>query len=530
MKYIFLALILIVLFLPIRAAKTDSLYNSSLKQIGYDKLLTLTKFASELISSYPDSAISVYNVLLTEAQKDKNEHLIIQCKIGLGSAYYIKNELLMAQSCGYEALNLMMGKDEKRLLGDAYSLMGIVKSLMGYPDSSISFLNIALIVYKKISYEQGIIYTLENLANTYSSIGLYNDALEYFLEVENKIDKSDTNAYIIVLNDLANVFSVTENYSKSLEYYTQALELSKKSKSSNISAFILNNLADVNIQTKNYEQSESYLNQAIDFCKKSTNHLLMGEILINYSMTKYMKNDFISSRILNEQADSIFRSIKNEKGIALVERNRGKLLIREGNVHAGQSELSQALLFFKEQKMIDYIMDILSFQSETFRSVGDFKNYSTCLAELNNIKDTISKSDKKYLSSLAILKNNLKIEIENLQNEKQYIALKNDRLKNMIIGIIIIFILSIMFTVFYIKKNKLIKKAKHDLNENNQRFDELQDKILVDLKNALLQLSYFIFTHEEDEDTKLLSKVFDNFSKYIKETIDLLKKRSSFTH
>ncbi len=200
----------------------------------------------------------------------------------------------------------------------AITALGIVQRRLGNLDQAYEYYAEALPIYIKKNHTNGHSTSLLNMAiiekqreNFSQSEDLYKQALELALK-EEPVNQS---LLSYVYGNMSSLFDETKNFSKALEYGEKALEIRKKSATSEELANSYIGLAINNNHLGNYNKALSYLRLAKINAQNNENlffQITKTESDIQYKLGKF-RNAYILLSESNVHKDSIYNSEKNKQ-------------------------------------------------------------------------------------------------------------------------------------------------------------------------------------------------------------------------
>jgi PAS domain S-box-containing protein len=269
-----------------------------------DKIKTLHKTTSDLISTSPNTAISYAYESLKLSREAKSiiheaisNSLIGECNIKLGNNKEAINYF-------EAALNLFRHLDDtngitKMLvnLGNAYRFLGyferaldllteslempdvqenyeskilalnnigIIHRNFGRDSLALKYYTSALDISIKNKFILGEAITLNNIGSYHWFRGDNNKAFYYYSEALQKNKEIDVKNDRIAasLNNLGNVYRTVKNYSKALSYYDSSLQMSKEIGDKNLQTVTLKNIGIIYSNQNNFQLAENFFNQS----------------------------------------------------------------------------------------------------------------------------------------------------------------------------------------------------------------------------------------------------------------------------
>lgn len=302
---------------------------------------------------------------------------------------------------------------------------------------------------------QGIYY--KNRSEEHKTIALYHEALE-----KCKLIPNDFRTKTVVLVNLGNTYNNIGSYKKSIETMKSVIKVANSVKGSDtIKAAALIGLCDSYTELNNYEKVLDYANQAIDLGKKNKNEFVIATALNMMSHTYIEKQEYTKAK--NKSLEALKLNYLKK-----VTRKRASVLLNLGESYFKLQEIDKAIPYLNEAKKIAIEKDVIDIQmychmhlAKIHELKGNFKTSNEEQKLYIKAKDIYTK-DKNKATKIDLNKEitNKNIEIENAKTNLSSI---DEHRKQLIIWSSIIGVLLISILVFYINRNKTIKKEQQKL-------------------------------------------------------------------
>jgi signal transduction histidine kinase len=347
-----------------------------------------------------------------------------------------------------------------RIMGAAYSMMGIILRVNGLYDRAIEYLVNSRLNYEKAAFPEGIAWNTYLLGRIYADLKLPQKALEYFQEALGlysklaSIDLND-NGLAICYEQIGLLSLDSGNFKDAKKHIETTLKIYTANNSAYGLSNAYKNLGMVDYSMGNYERAEAYLNQSL----KIKNEI--GDLLSLPTIYEYL----------------------------------GLCLIGKGEMPAGMNNLTRGLnlAVTNNQKKIQF--NIYSKLTEVYLNIHDFENAISCQKKQIEIQDlllsgTANIKIEQLQAIYEIDKQNGQILELKKQNQINTLIINQHRISQliMIIGIIIAIFVSLSIYWFYNK----IRHKNLELKESNAAKDKFFAIIAHDLRGPTGALASFL--------------------------------------
>ncbi|MDQ2098722.1 MAG: tetratricopeptide repeat protein [Tychonema bourrellyi B0820] len=307
--------------------------------------------------------------------------------------------LQLSQQGTTESLRQAIQKNEEALgiwrkIGDRYQESATLNNIgntynsLGDKQKALDYYNQALSLSRTFGEPLNEAHTLYNIGEVYGNQGerqkaldYYNQALSLYRAVKDRAEEAKT------LNKVGLVYYNSGEYQKAIDYLNQGLAIYKTIENTTGIADTVGNLGSIYLELNEYQKVIGFYNQALSIYQATGNRAGEGRMLINMGVVYINLRETQKALERLTQALKIWQELKDRRGEAFALGNIG-------NVYKNLSEYEQALNYYNQAISI-------------FQAIGerDQEAYS-----LNQIALTyqdmgeMQKSLEVYKQSLAILK------------------------------------------------------------------------------------------------------------------------------
>lgn len=364
-----------------------------------------------------------------------------------------------------EALILSKKVSYKKGLGEAYRVIGMNYSFLNKKDSSIKYYHLALDIYEKIRFSEGIARCYNNLGGIYKSL--------------------DPNEAIV--------------------YYKKALTIAQKYNIIDLIAGCNSNIGTIYIEKKDYKNSISYFQKAIELFSKLDNEIGLATSYSNIAISYYYLNDSKKSEFYCLKAIDISKKNKLQTIIVSCYDILAYIYLKKNMLNEAQKFASDGYSLAKELENAKYIYEYKFLQYEIELKKQNHKQALKYLKEVHAL-DSI-----EYQKNLANIVKLNEEQIKNAEIQKQYeVGLerqKNNRILFMAAIIVSVLSAIIIFILIRSKRkteksnqelialNKEVLRQKEDLDRINLKLEEIiaeRTKDLLSKNQKLSEYSYHL--------------------------------------
>lgn len=311
---------------------------------------------------------------------------------------------------------------------------GVYNSLVGYSltyyrkgsfDSSISKLNEAMEVSKRLNDKIKIAITNLNIGNAYTAKGDFEKAIEYSLEGAKVIEATDDELLKAKLYDALQIlYNYRSEYGKAILYGEKALLVARKEKDKLFLAKCLVNLA-LNYNGKGrFNEAESLLKEGLKIGQDKNDKLIESTVLMNLAEIALKKKDTKKIILYSSRSLQLSKEMGAFDSEALALRALGMAYLLETKIDSAKYYANMAYsidtlyAFKKETVEILNLLSHLSFASGNMQEGFDFDNKASQSIEII-INEIISAQSAELEKKYETEKKESQIILQNAQLQKR---------------------------------------------------------------------------------------------------------------
>lgn len=246
-------------------------------------------------------------------------------KSGIQTDYYLLATVLYYQSMydsalvfATKALEIAGELKSKKVLANAYSLMGGINGSMGNLDIAEKFDLLALKIHQEAGNTDGIAMLQGSIANNAFARGDFSKALQYFFaSLKTHEESGNRFAEAHTLTNIAEVYAARREYAKAEQYAFRAMKMSREIGDSASLSASYENLQLIYNDQGYYDKGLSYLFKDLELSQKLGLRDGIAGILGNIGATyAYMKR-YRSAIVYGEEALKRSREIGDPRLVAV---------------------------------------------------------------------------------------------------------------------------------------------------------------------------------------------------------------------
>jgi len=371
-------------------------------------------------------------------------------------------------------------------LGVSYDRKGLAARYKSDYANSITYHKRALNYLDKTTDTLLKIKCLNNLGVSYRKLNLEKEAFNFYFQALDLSEKiKHIKSITIALNGIGNVFIDTKEYDKALYYFKRVYLLDIKRKNIRGQEYSLSNIGETYLYKKLYDSAYFYINKALELTKKFK-HKQSEAIRYNLlGLLFQKKGTYNKSTFYYKEAIPLFTKENNIRYLSNTLINIGKNQLYTGqyneafdNINIGLN--SAKLIHSKENITLGYKALV-----DYYTKIKDYKNALKAYENAMVFQDSIvNEASQKSIISTQIAyetakkdKQIQKLAKETAQSQKSANTSLNRLIIISVIGVFIIFILSLLFYLYRKNSDLEIENKNSELQNYLYQISELKDKV-----------------------------------------------------
>jgi len=356
--------------------------------------------------------------------------------------------------------------------------MGQTHRMLGNFDLAISDLFQALEIAETAGLNRGVIGAYTALADTYSILGNYSNAIKYYKKSIDQTNENDQSILAVTLLNLGDTYYMLEYYDSAFVCFSRSKEIYENSGNDQSGiAYNQGNMGLVQAELGNLNEAESNIKEAIYTLESLGDHY--GScIFLGFMSDIYQRKGLINEAEIF--ADSCL-SIAKRFGLKTEVRDN---LLRLSRIKEQKGEPSSALKYHKE-----------------YVAIKDSISSQQVLARIENMQSAYELSQKQA-----------EVDLLKAQRKNQQAVI--------VTATVVVFAFAILVIVIFIyyrnkiRVNRVLKRQKVSLERLNETKDKFFSIISHDLRGHTGNVLSLANILKEDKD-KLEEKEKELFVKYL---------------
>jgi len=445
----------------------DSLKNELSGHIGDEKVEVLLNIANELNPTQLELSIKYTNEALAISKTTNNRQNIAKCQLYLGNFQYHLGNYQKAQHFFKLAFHYATIEDDEEMYCQVMQELGILYSVEGMLDSAKYYFNDALKYSKSLHDTTWEISTLRLLGNVHYKLGQFDDALSYYhkaLGLASYYGRAKDEEGKLC-NNIGILLSDWKKYHKSLSYYHRALQIMKDADNELEISRIYNNMGTVYWYLQNSDSALLFYNKSLKYKIKSGDINGKAYVLNNLGMYYGEAEEYPRAIEYFNQALNSFEDLSNRMGITMTLYNIGSVYQAKNNYQLAIKYFSQSLNIAQSQHFSDYILENYEALENTYAASNQWEKAYNALYKYDRFSDSLDKAQNiELVSEMEVKFDNEKHQatLNILKNQMKTSEIKKNQIKIFIIGVIVILILVIATTYFFIRQIQMQTELKEN--------------------------------------------------------------------
>ena len=383
---------------------------------------------------------------------------------------------------GNQALELSQELNYPRGVAQSYNDVGIIYIDKGNYNKAIEWFNRSLEIRRQLGDSAGVAALYNKIGIVYQKKGQLKEALENQLEALKIYEMMEADLWIgYSLNNIAIIHQNLGNLEKALEYHEKALAYRIKMKDVYGEAGSYGNMANVYVKLQDTTLAIEYYDKALNIFRNIDDKESISAMLNNLGNIYIARGKEKEALPLLKESLDIRENLGDKKGIASTLLRMGEAYTNMGMYTRASDALYRSLQLSKqigvvEEEMVGYL-NLAKMYALQQQLDSAFKNMSLYIATKDSVYD---KRLKEQIIDVHTRYETEKMEqdISLLKSEKELteLKLKQKRMQNMILILLMVGIIGA--TIFTYYRRKLKQKAA--LDAAKIRYNEQKIRAVID--------------------------------------------------
>jgi PAS domain S-box-containing protein len=472
--YIFLFLIINIQAFCYGGTEIDSLLNLLNSTHKEEKITILNQLAYCYRLNEPDKTIRYATEALEIAEYLNNRRGIYISNSNLGLGHRYKGNYYEAMVFQQKALEAAQNLQSDPDIVQEFNRIGIIYKNLGLYNDALEYFLKAINILERIGDTTGqdIANLYNNIGNVYRKRGDLELALEYCFKTL-KINQclSDKEGYAYILNNIGNIYTDLEIYDQALDYQLQSLEVKKELGNKYGISTSMKNIGDIYLNIHQPDKSLEYYHQFQEIATEMNDKNGIASSMTDIGRAYIELKNFTMAEEYLTNALKIKTEIGDKIGIINAYVSLSNFYIQINKHLDALKYLDKAYILAKDENFLEDLRDIYLNYSIVYNKIMLYENALEYYQKYSSIKDSIFNTG----ISNKITQLQIKQKSEELEKEKALLEekTKNQQLtlaqKNQFIYLLIVITLLVLITIIFIySRYRQNRRANHELAKMNK--------------------------------------------------------------
>lgn len=462
-------------------------------------------------------ADSLKNILQTST--NKNQRIEILNELYHEIRY---DSVDLAKTIAIEALKLVSHVSSKKQKARAYYNMGMSYYDIRKIDSSNYFYNKSLSLYQNLKDTSGIILSLKDIGLNHFTRNQHVKAQEYYITALQMAEEGNHSKLAIEINNqIGFIYIQQEKFDTGLKYLLKSYELTKHNIDTDLVKTIFN-IANVMERAKRYDEALIYLDTMLVYTNQLDFTYGKGKA---YGLKSYVLNEikqYDEAYEAIDEAIDIFSSLGADIDVFQLIIAKARVDQERGDFQNMYKEMQKAKKIISTIEDTGLLFEYNDAFYSCYKNLGMYQKALEIHEKLYALRDSIfNVGNAEKINELTTKYETEKKdqEISNLSQQAEIQNLKIQRSNIMLIGVAILFMLSIL--IFKVWNQRKVFNHRQAVAEIEQKVLRLQMNPHF-IFNALGSIQNFILKN----DSKLASIFLSKFSKLMRKTLEFSREET----
>jgi signal transduction histidine kinase/Tfp pilus assembly protein PilF len=336
-------------------------------------------------------------------------------------------------------------------------------------DEAILVAQEGLAIARRNNYETEVKLFLNSLAIAYTFKAEFDKALDlHFQSLLLREKEGNKSEISITLNNIGLVYLKLANFKSAIEYFDRSIKLKKEINDTYDLDRALINLGLCYNQIGKFDESIKAIQEGLQICNNQCDEAVQIEGLFSLGSSYFNSGNIEDGRNFFQQSLNMSKSSNNKRFQAENLLFLSKIATIEGEFDSGFKLLADAEQIAESAGLNQLLLDIYQQFAQILSKKDDYKTASRYQGKYISLKDSIYGAE--------LIDNISRVETKFAERENiATIAAKEEALRkqrNLNLAIAAIAVLSALLVFFLYRLNKISKKARQLLDEQNKDLDK----------------------------------------------------------
>lgn len=398
-----------------------------------------------------------------------------------------------------KSIELEIEHQLKKELTTSYNNLGIIYLEGGDYKNAIMNYDLSEKIAQEIQDTIMMSYALHNKALIYLDWGVYDEALDLFLQARNLSRLSGLdNEFASTLSSIALIYHETKDIKKAKYYYYRAIELAEKYQDEATKSIVQHNLGELLFEEDKYDSALILLNLSLQYELDHKNTLGIAQSKSMIATVYATQKQYVKAFDYFREAREVFEKFGNKQDLAGLDIEYAKAHQSLGNDSISEIYFLKGIKLAKLINARKTLLDAYESAALNYERIGKYKEalqYHKLFKALNDTLYNENNSRRIDYLSLKLENQEREKELSKLENEKKVLTLEGKTRRNRLGFIIILLFVILAFFVwlyFLNRRTKIrITDQYHILLDSEQKIKALLDAnfdstMLIDTQGSII--------------------------------------------
>lgn len=399
-----------------------------------------------------------------------------------------------ADAYAWEAFRLADRISNKKFKARSHHTLATVFLQKNQNDSALKHFRYAIDQYEKLGLEERMAASFNGLGNVYLYQGVFEKALESYLESMRLLEKNKAPRYRLglVISNIGIVYFNLENYTKAVDYYLQALKISEEEQDSSGIATAHTNLGNIYKYTNRFREAGEAYGKAIAIYEANGEKFGLANCYANVGGLRKNDKQIEEAQAYYEKAMALYRDLRNDDGISSMYFDYAGVDYARGQYARAIAHLDSSIRIARDAKLYSRIMEGYGLMHETYAAMNEPDKAYKMLLQFMAAKDSLlNEENSKNIARMQTLYETNRIESELRERESDLEKKETQQIYFMMIGLVLMALVGIAY------RGYLQKKRSHSQISHQKLIIEEKQKEIVDSINYARRIQQALLAHED---------------------------------
>lgn len=420
---------------------------SSLKEISEEKIDTMNRLSSLLLTPQPKEASIIAQRAIMEARAIeyiKGEALAL---VNAGVNAAAQRQFSDAEDFYKSALKIFEQENDEVQIATVLAKLGNVNLFEGKYGDALGYYNRAIPIREKLNDELGVADLHANSGIIQGLTGNYPLALKSHLAALKTFEKLNQLSRVASSStNIGIIYYEQHNYEEALAMYERALIIRKEAENTKEVSGLMNNMGNVFHDQGKFIEAKQMHELALELRKQLDDKAKVATSLSNLGDVYKGLGDYTTSLDYYSKALHLFEELNEKRGLVPSYYNLGELYFMQGNFKEAHRFLSSAIKLAEETGLRDHLREAYQDMAKIFAEWENFEEAYRLQLRFIALDKEISNTETSRMMAQLTMRNEIEqkeraAEIEREKNTeltKAYNALDSEkqRSENLLLNIL----------------------------------------------------------------------------------------------